>query len=704
MKCFFVLLGSIGLAAAQPYACSTTSATTIVRVEGLTERVGDIVFNCTGTPSTTISVNLSVQLNTGVTNRISTGNIVTGTVLTIDNGSGPQAATVQPQLLSPSNLVWNGVPLTYSAQGALVIRIADIRANASGVGVNQQIIATLSSSGSILITQSAVVVGVAETSLYAGFSADLICAQSGSPLPATNPVDFAGLILGGTAFTSTRVTEGFAGAFSPKSAAANLNADTGTRFVVRYTGFPQVAQLFVPNVVAGSDAIQPTAGGDFGLPASGGAYAPSANGSLLLVLVSGADSTGAGGSLVYTPGAIGSGTATFDAVTPLSIASGSAYAVYEVVDSNQFVVESAQFPTFLGLAPNAVQTAVQTGESVTYAPVSIVYMASTNAPIPRFLATLPQNDCGIIGDCGAAYYPQLNVNSGPLQFTLPAGSPNQVQGLPITNGGAGVLYWSASVTYTSGNGWLTISPMSGMNRGSISVYANPGNLAMGTYQASITIDAGSAGRQVIPVTLTLTAATAPGPTITSVVNAASFAQAPVVPGSLATILGSALTGKNVSVSFNGTAATVTFSNATQINLLVPAALGSLSSAQLSVTVDGKTSLPVTVPVAPFEPGIFAGAVLNQDSTVNSVTNGAAAGSIIYFYATGLSGAGTITARVGGTEITNLYYAGPAPGFPGVQQINLAIPAGLGGQSTQLYACGTSNGAEVCSLPVPLTLK
>jgi uncharacterized protein (TIGR03437 family) len=97
-------------------------------------------------------------------------------------------------------------------------------------------------------------------------------------------------------------------------------------------------------------------------------------------------------------------------------------------------------------------------------------------------------------------------------------------------------------------------------------------------------------------------------------------------------------------------------------------------------------------------------VLNQDSTVNSVTNGAAAGSIIYFYATGLSGTGTITARVGGTEITNLYYAGPAPGFPGVQQINLAIPAGLGGQSTQLYGCGTSNGAEVCSLPVPLTLK
>jgi uncharacterized protein (TIGR03437 family) len=90
--------------------------------------------------------------------------------------------------------------------------------------------------------------------------------------------------------------------------------------------------------------------------------------------------------------------------------------------------------------------------------------------------------------------------------------------------------------------------------------------------------------------------------------------------------------------------------------------------------------------------------------VNSATNGAAGGSEIYFYATGLSGVGTITARIGSTEITNLYYAGPAPGFPGVQQVNLMVPTGLGAISTQLYACGTSNGTEVCSLPVPLTLK
>lgn len=703
MKCFFLILGAIGLVAAQPNSCATSAATTIVRSEGLTERIGDIVFNCTGAPGSTITVNLSLQLNTSITNRISAGNVVTGTLLTVDNGPGPQAVTVQPLLLSSSNLVWNGVPLTYSAQGALTIRMADVRANANGLVAGGQIVATLSMSGALLITQSQLIVAVPQTSLYAGTSADLICAQSGSPLPG-NPVGFSNLMATGTAFTSTRVTEGFSGAFSPHAAGPNLNADTGTRFIVRYSGFPQAAQLFVPNAIAGSDALQPTAGGDFGLPAAGGSYAPTFSGSLLLSLVSGADSTGAGGSLVYTPGAPGSGPVSFDAVTALQIVNGAAYAVYEVVDSNQFTVESAQFPTFLGLASNAVQIAVETGESVTYAPASTVPVASSNAPIPRFVAAVPKSDCTIIGDCNALYYPQLNVSTVPLQFSLPAGSPNQVKGLPVLNGGAGVLYWSASVTYQSGSGWLTISPASGINNGSISVYANPGSLPVGTYQATITVTGGTAGQQVVPVTLAITQAVPLAPSITSVVNAASFSKAPVVPGSLATILGSGLTGTKVSASFNGLDAPVSFSNATQINLLVPAALASLTSAQLSITVDGRTGLPFTVPVASFEPGIFSGAVLNQDSTVNSTTNGAAAGSVIYFYATGLSGAGTITARIGNTEITNLLYAGPAPGFPGVQQVNLMVPAELGAMATQLYACGTGSGTEVCSLPAPLTLK
>ena len=703
MKYLLFSLVSIGVVAAQPNVCSTTSAPLILRAEGLTERIGDILYTCSGPASSQLTVNLSVQLNTGITNRLSSGNTVTGPVLTVDNGSGPQAVTVQPTLLTQNNLIWNGVPMTYSAQGALTIKIAGVRANATGLAVGSQVVAQLSmSSGSLLITQSSLVVGATEVGLYAGSTGQLICAQNGSPLPGS--IGFANLVLGGTSFTSTRITEGFAGAFSPRTAAENLSADSGTRFIVRYSGFPQAARLFVPNAVAGSDAVQQTAGGDFGAPTSGGAYAPSANGSLVLALVAGADSNGAGGSPVFTPGAIGSGTVTFDSVTELQISGGAAYAVYEVVDSNAFTLETAQFPTFLGLALNSVTTSVQTSEAISFAPASAVTAASTSAPIPRFVASTPPSDCGIIGDCGATYFPQLTVNTPSLQYTLTAGALNQTQYVPVNNSGGGILYWTAAVSYTNGSGWLAIQPASGTNNGTVRLDATAVNLGVGTYNATLTIDGGSAGRRLVPISLTVAAAVPAGPQITMVENAASFAAVPVVPGSLTTIMGSGLSGKNVSVTFNGLPATISYDSATQVNLLVPTGLSGLTSAQVVIAVDGALSAPMTVQVAPFQPGIFAGAVLNQDSTVNGMSNPAAAGSVIYFYATGLSGLGTITARIGSTELTNLYYAGPAPGFPGVQQINLVLPAGVSGVTAALYACGTSAGGEVCSVGYPLTVK
>jgi uncharacterized protein (TIGR03437 family) len=698
MKFLLLILGSIGLAAAQPAICSTSATDTLVRAEGLTERIGDIIYSCTGTPGTSFTVDLSVQLNTAITNRISTGNIVTGTILTVDSGSGPQAVLVQPVLLPSTTLVWNQVPVGFSAQGKMTIRMAGVRANATAIPVGAQIVALLG--GSISIEQSVLAVGTPELSLYAGFSSDIICEQFGAALPA-NPDSFKSLILYGSAFASTRITEGWASAFASRSAPASLNADSGTRILVVYSGFPQVAQLFVPNVIAGSDAIQPTAGGDLGVAASGGAYAPSTTGSLLLALVPGADSTGAGGTPGYTPGAVGSGTVTFDQMTQLQLVNGTAYAVYEVVDRNYTTLESAQFPTFLGLARNVVTTAVATTETVTLAPVSTVATVSATSPIPRFVALTPPNDCGIIGDCGASYFPQLSVPVTSVQYTLPVGSPGQIQYIQVENSGSGAMYWTASVTYASGSGWLVVQNPPGPTIGTLRLVAYPGSLPASTYQATLTIDAGEAGRRFVAVTLVVTPAPAPvGPQITAVENAASFAQIPVVAGSLTTIMGSAFSGANLSVTFNGLAATIDFSNATQINLLVPAALAGLSSAQLVVSAGGIGSAPLTIQVAPFEPGIFTGAVLNQDSTVNSISNGAAAGSEIYFYATGLSSAGTITAQIGTTVITNLNYAGPAPGYPGLQQVNLVIPAGLGAIATELYVCG--NG--VCSLPVPLTLK
>jgi len=116
---------------------------------------------------------------------------------------------------------------------------------------------------------------------------------------------------------------------------------------------------------------------------------------------------------------------------------------------------------------------------------------------------------------------------------------------------------------------------------------------------------------------------------------------------------------------------------------------------------GVKSAPVTLQVAPAAPGIFAqdssgrgpGAILNQDSSVNSPQNPARVGSVVSIFATGegqTSPAGIdgkpaseplarpilpVSVTIGGQTVPPSY-AGAAPGqVAGVTQINVTIPAG-----------------------------
>ena len=708
------LLLSCALLCAQPNTCGAVANLPIVRAEGLSERTGDIQYNCTGAPNASLTANITIFFNAPITNRISAGNTLTGILFTSDNGGGSQPVLVTPELTSPTSLAYNGVSLTLSAQGTLSLRIAGIRVNASLIPPHTLIQASLAvNGGAVLTSGSQVFTGYPQPGLYAGFSGKLVCAQSGSLLP--DSIDFMSLIAQGTAFTTTRVTEGFADAFGARPAWANFNADTGERILVTYSGFPPGARLFVPDVVAGSDALQPTAGGDFGLPASGGAYAPTASGSLLLARVQGADANGAGGAPVYTPLPVGAPAAGFNTVTELALAGGSASVVYEVVDANGAAPESAQFPTFLGLAPNGVGSPVPTNEDVFFAPQSTVGTASVfTIPIPRFAAIQPPPDCTIIGDCVAPYVPFLDVDTTPIQFTAAQGSGLETQYVLVRNDSGGVMFWNATLTYGGVGGWINLYTTSGTNGGKVRVDAVPGGLAPGTYQATLTINAGPAtGSKTVSITLVITPPPpsvpppAPVPRVDTVLNSASLLAAPVVPGSLATLTGSNLTGHIVSAAFDGYAATVVSSTATKIVLLVPPALGAQTSARLTVTVDGVSSAAQSVSVAPFAPAIFPGAVLNSDATVNGVNNGADPGSIIFLYATGLSGAGTITGHIADRDIDLPYYAGPAPDLPGVQQVNLQVPPDLQAMATEVYVCGAATATpnvKVCSASAPLTLQ
>ncbi|HTC92428.1 MAG TPA: family 16 glycoside hydrolase [Terriglobales bacterium] len=98
--------------------------------------------------------------------------------------------------------------------------------------------------------------------------------------------------------------------------------------------------------------------------------------------------------------------------------------------------------------------------------------------------------------------PGLALNKNSLSFlAVPGGSNPPAQNVSITNSGAGTLSWTASSNAT----WLTVSPGSGTNSGTLTASANISGLAQGTYTASILVTASGAtdSPQSVAVTLVI---------------------------------------------------------------------------------------------------------------------------------------------------------------------------------------------------------
>ena len=678
--------------------CAVTSVPVQVRSEGVTERLGDIQLQCSGSgPGTLMAGNLSILLPINITNRVDQNNLTLDAVVSVDSGSGfiPMAIAGQ---VSNQSIAFNGISLTVPASGSLNLKIAGIRANVSQLGPAERQPVTAFLSTSLPVNQAQLVVAFPQTALEATLSSTGITC-TGSPVPAS--LDLPGLFGAGTRFASTRVTEGFASAFEARVP----GADSGTRFLVKYSGFPANAHIYLPDLVAGSDAMTPTAAGDLGFPQAVGQYVPG-SGTLLLVRVLGADSTGAGGFPVSAPQ--GSGALALNSASEVALANGAGYAVYEVADANPSVQESAQFPTFITLANVATPAVAQ--ETISLAPVSSVAGASASAPVPRFSGAVPPSDCNSLGDCSAAYFPKLMVDATPILLTATGSTMTSAPGyIPVRNGAGGQLEWTVLISYLQGSGWLTVDNSAGVGNASVRVWAVSKNLAPGTYQATIGINGGAAGSQTIPLTLTVQAAplppppplpppTAPSVTVGKVVNAATLEATPLVSGSLATVFGTNLLGKAVAVTFDGAAASLLYTSATQINLQVPAGLGSKTSAAMVVTVDGASSAPMTVALSAAWPAIFAHGVLNQDSSENTQQSGAAPGSVLQIFATGIPPGAIVTVQIGDQSNLIPLYADAAPTVPGVQQVNVAVPNSLPTGPVQLTVCAAVIAATPGSQP------
>ncbi len=654
--------------------------------------------------SSLVSANLFfIGLNTNITNRTDAKGNPLGITVTVDTGLGPMNAVTGVQLYSPSTLTLTGFQYTIPTPATtnVTITIHGLLAAAASIPPNPN--------GPFLVTAALTVTGLQVAGIQPitlGYAVNpgLLSSVINNGIPCAGPrlpplpIDFDGLVSAGILSSSIRLSEGNATSFAPKAA----GDDTGVRFVLKISGYGN-SLVYIPDAIVGNDGTMPTSSGTFNSYASGGQFTPGMN-QLLLTRVTGADANGVGGTLpMGLPGSV----TTFHSVTELPLTNGAAYAVYEVLSGNPLTLETAQIPAFLSPQTNSCATAGVPTLGANIAPVSTVSVGTATDPLPRFVLTVPESDCTLDGDCSASYFPRFSVSRAPIDISGSSLGLKQTATLQVTNTSTyALLSFTASVTYQSASTWLTVSPGYDVGTTTLILTADPSALAEGVYNASVTINAGTAGMVSVPVVFNVGATTA---IIQSVVNAASYAE-PVVPDSFIAIFGRNFSGKNVTVTFNGQSAQVVYDGDTQINVLAPALpTGQDSTANVIVSVGGFASNTFVADTTAYAPGVFNPGILNQDNTINTPAQPAALGSEIQIFLTGLTLPVTVpvTVEIGNQSGLPTLYAGGVATIPGLDQVNVIVPASItpSVNGVALRICVPAIlGETYCSSPVNLYVQ
>jgi len=202
-----------------------------------------------------------------------------------------------------------------------------------------------------------------------------------------------------------------------------------------------------------------------------------------------------------------------------------------------------------------------------------------------------------------------------------------------------------------------------------------------------------------------------------VVHAASFAPAaPLAPGSIISVFGANLASTNAgasslplpkslagaSLQVGDLQVPLFYSSGGQINAQLPFELPPNTRPQLIVKGADFVTVPETITVAQARPGIFTttqdgkgqGVIMDVANRLVDSANRAKAGDVVVVYCTGL-GATNPAVRSGeaapasplakvvtpvqltiGGQPAVVHYAGLTPGFVGLYQVNVQIPAGL----------------------------
>ncbi len=270
-------------------------------------------------------------------------------------------------------------------------------------------------------------------------------------------------------------------------------------------------------------------------------------------------------------------------------------------------------------------------------------------------------------------------------------------------------------------------------------------------KASSTLTTGTLlGRQIItalpddapatPATFNIFVLDNPSVPPGSLVNSASFAAGGAVsPGSLVSVFGRnlaattqqarafplPLTLSGTSLSVAGIAAPMLYADSAQINAQIP---WEASAGTASVVLNNGASAAAAIPVsmAQFAPGLFSldsgnstalAALHTADNRPVTASSPARPGEFIAFFATGLGSvspqvltgrpapasppATTVTkplVTIGGAP-AEVIFSGLSPGFVGLYQLNIQIPAGISGDNLPVMVSMGGVASNVRTIPV-----
>jgi uncharacterized protein (TIGR03437 family) len=330
-------------------------------------------------------------------------------------------------------------------------------------------------------------------------------------------------------------------------------------------------------------------------------------------------------------------------------------------------------------------------------------------------------------------------------FSVPAGFPAAISVGVVDDCANSITAGSVITTFSNGDPPLNLKPLGDGSWTATWVPRNPTSNAVITATAALTVSSTLKLAGTVQI-MGNAQSNAQSPVVASggVVNAASFAaNAPIPAGALISIFGSNLADQQASASMlplptqlGTTSATIDganvpllYASSGQVNGVVPFALQQNVTHFLVVTRDNAISVPEPIVIASAEPAIFTvnGSGSGQGVVLGFLNGGAqvladsnnpvSAGGYIVMYATGLGAvtpavadgvagpssplsvvSNPISLTIGGVNAT-ITYAGLAPGFASLYQVDAIVPTVAPGSAVPLVITVAGQSSPVVTIAV-----